>query len=246
MSAIAAVRMDEPPSNFDLLPHRMRAERSRRRRALIEAAAALSAGGLLAVGCASVGASDGAANARRVYIERELAEAAPALAEYGRLERAGRAATASAAQAQAFAQPSVRWLALLDALSSDAHSGVTVSRLQGSDIGIEVQVSAADSAACVAWMDRLRRLLQGVESVEMVDLKSARAADAKQNDDAIEAIVRVRWQGEGEQRPARHTAYRERPGAERASDRTGDRATDRAEDRNGDRSADRPGDRSAR
>jgi Tfp pilus assembly protein PilN len=223
MNAIAAVRMNENPSGCSSLPQRVRAERSRRRRATVAAAAALSAGALLAAGCATVGTSDDGASARRAHIERELAEAAPALAEYARLERTGRAAKAGAEQARALAQPSVRWLALLDALSGDAHSGVTVSRLQGSSTGIELQVSAADSAACVAWMDRLRRL-RGAESVEMVDLKSAAAADAKRSDDAIEAVVRVRWQGEREPRPARRTAYHERARAERASDRTSDRS----------------------
>jgi type II secretory pathway component PulM len=248
MNAIAAVRLDESPSGFNLLPHRVRALRSRRRRCVVEAVAAVLAGGVLAIGCATIGAPADRASARRAQIERELAREAPALAEYARLERAGQAAKGSGAQATARAHPqlSALWLALLDALSREAHSGVTVSRLEGSNAAVELQVGAADSAACVAWMDRLGRL-RGVESVEMIDLKSTAAvstaavstaaANAGHGAGSIEAVVRLRWRGDGETRPVRRAAYRERAVAERTSGRLGDRTGDRTGDYASDRSA---------
>ena len=233
MNAIAAVRLDETSSGFNLLPHRSRAVRSRRRRSMVEAAAAVLAGGMLAVGCATVGASADRSSTRRAQIERELAREAPALAEYARLERAGQAAKASGAQAAALAQPSELWLALLEALSREVNSGVTVSRLEGSNTAVELQAGAVDSATCVAWMDRLGRM-RGVESVEMIDLKSSAAADAtRQRAGAIEIVVRLRWRGEDEKRPVRRAAYGERALAERTNSRADDRGLDRSVDSTG-------------
>jgi Tfp pilus assembly protein PilN len=186
-----------------------------------EAAVAVLIGGALAIGRASAGAADDGANARRAQLERELARAAPALTEYARLERAGQAAKASAEQAAARARPSARWLALFEALSGEAPSGVAVSRLQGSNTEIELHVSAPDSAACVAWMDRLRRV-RGAESVEMVDLKSTASVDANRAGEAMTAVVRLRWRGEGPTRPVRRTAYGERGLAERVRGTIGD------------------------
>ena len=241
MNAIAAVRVDESPSGFNLLPHRTRAVRSRRRRAMVGAAAAVLAGGLLAIGCAAAGASADRASTRRAQIERELAREAPALAEYARLERAGHAAKASSAQAAARAQPSERWMALLEVLSREVSSGVVLNRLEGSNTAVELQAGAVDSATCFAWMDRLGRL-GSVEAVEMVDLKSTASANAGPGAGAIEAVVRLRWRAEGETRPVRRAAYRERALADRTSNRTSDRDGDRG----GDSTGDRPSDRSAR
>jgi Tfp pilus assembly protein PilN len=200
---------------------------------MVGAAAAVLTGGMLAVGCATVGASPDRSSARRAQIERELAREAPALAEYARLERAGQAAKVSGAQAAALAQPSELWLALLEALSREMNSGVTVSRLEGGNTAVELQVGADDSATCVAWMERLGRM-QGVESVEMIDLKSSAAGNASQREGAIEAVVRLRWRGDGETRPVRRAAYRERALAERTSGRAGDRGLDRSGDSTGD------------
>lgn len=245
MNAIAAVRVDESPSGFNLLPHRTRAVRSRRRRAMVGAAAAVLAGGLLAIGCAAAGASADRASTRRAQIERELARElareAPALAEYARLERAGHAAKASSAQAAARAQPSERWMALLEVLSREVSSGVVLNRFEGSNTAVELQAGAVDSATCFAWMDRLGRL-GSVEAVEMVDLKSTASANAGPGAGAIEAVVRLRWRAEGETRPVRRAAYRERVLADRTSNRTSDRDGDRG----GDSTGDRPSDRSAR
>lgn len=250
MNTTAAVRLDESPFGFNLLPHRIRALRSRRRRSVVEGVAAALAGGVLAIGCATTGATADRASIRRAQIERELARAAPALAEHARLERAGQAAKRSGAQAIARAQPSERWLALLKALSHEANSGVTVSRMEGSHAAVELQIGAADSAACVAWIERLGRT-RGAESVEMIDLKStaavstaaastaaasaaaasAAAANTAQRASAVEAVVRLRWRGDGETRPVRRAAFRERALAERTSGRTGERTGDSADGR---------------
>jgi Tfp pilus assembly protein PilN len=238
MNAIAAVRLDERPSGFNLLPHRIRALRSRRRRSIVEAVAAVLAGGALAVGCATIGASADRASTRRAEIERELAREAPALAEYARLARASQAANGRGAQATARAQSSELWLALLEALSREADSGVTVTRLEGSKAAVELQIGAADSAACVAWMDRLGRL-GGAESVEMIDLKSTAAPHAGHGAGPIEAVVRLRWRSDGETRPVRRAAYRERALAERTSGRPGDVTGDRISDRTGGSASDR-------
>lgn len=240
MNTTAAVRLDESPFGFNLLPHRIRALRSRRRRSVVEGVAAALAGGVLAIGCATTGATADRASTRRAQIERELARAAPALAEHARLERAGQAAKRSGAQAIARAQPSERWLALLEALSHEANSGVTVSRMEGSHAAVELQIGAADSAACVAWIERLGRT-RGAESVEMIDLKStaavsaaaasAAAANTAHGAGAVEAVVRLRWRGDGETRPVRRAAFRERALAERTSGRTGERTGDSADGR---------------
>lgn len=173
---------------FNLLPHRIRAARSRRRRCLGEGAAALLAGTLAAFGWETVGA----AGERRLQLEREAAQQAPALAELARLERAQERARANAAQSAARSRPYVGLMSLLNALSTEAHAGVTVNRLQLSEEDAQLQLLASDSTVGAAWTERLARL-PVAKSAEMVDFKLIAPPAGGNARRAVEAVVRVRW-----------------------------------------------------
>jgi len=204
MSTIAAPCLPQSApggaSGLNLLPHRVRAARSRRHRCLIEGAAALFAGTLIAIGWGAVDAADGRTTARRESIERELARLAPSLDEFVRLERAGQTARAGTAETAARARPYFELRSLLAALSSEARSGVTVSRLQRSGDGIELRVHAADSAACAAWVERLARL-SGAESAAMTDIRLIAAPIGSRAAPKVEALVRVGWSGTAHRSP---------------------------------------------
>jgi len=188
-------------SGFNLLPHRIRAARSLRRRGLCEGAAAVLAGTLAAFGWETMGAAD----ERRMQLEREVAQQAPALVELARLERAQESARANAAQAAARSQPYVALMSLLDALSAETHAGVTVNRLQLSDEDVQLQLHASDSAVGTAWTERLARL-PGAKSAEMVDFKLIATPAGGEARRAIEAVVRVRWRDAQPASPLRRTA----------------------------------------
>ncbi len=203
-------------SGFNLLPHRVRAARSRRRRCLIEGVAATLAGALIAIGWGAVDAADGRATPRREALERELARLTPALDEFARLERAGETARASTAETAARARPYFELRSLLEALSSEARSGVAVSRLQRTGDGIELRVRAADSAVCAAWAERLARL-SGAESAEMTDVKLIAAPIGSRAAPNIEAFVRVRWSGAADRSPLRRAGLADREHAARSA-----------------------------
>ena len=165
-----------------------------RRRCAIEGAAAVLAGSMMAVGWAAMGATDDRANERHTQLETEMARMASPLAELARLERAAESAKAAAAQAQMRSRPSAEMRSLLDALSREANAGVTVSRLQRTDDGIELRIRAADSAACASWVQRLART-SGLESARTIELKSIPAAVGRGGEHTIEAAVRLHSPG---------------------------------------------------
>lgn len=172
------------------LPRWMCHIRSWRRRPLIECAAGAAAGAVIALGCAALAPADSNISARREHLERELAGLSVQLAEYARLERAGRGAHASAAAAAARARPSVELRLLFETLSREARAGVTIRRLRHSRDGFEMQVRAVDSAACASWVARLARV-PGWERADMVDLRLAANPKGREAGRAVEATVRV-------------------------------------------------------
>lgn len=177
-------------SGFGSLPHRRGASRSLRRRYWGERMAAMSVGVLMAIAWAASGSGDDRAGARRVLLERQLAQLAPALDDLARLDRAAESARASAAVALARARPYAQLRALLDTLSGQAHAGVTVSRVRQSREGFELQVRAVDSAACASWVERLRRI-PGWEAADITDLRLVAAAVDGHAERAVEASVRL-------------------------------------------------------
>lgn len=203
-------------AGFNLLPHRVRLARSRRRRCLVEGAAAMLAGTLIATGCGSIDAAEGRAIPRREALERDLAELAPLLDEFTRLDRTREAARVSAEQATARARPYYELRSLLEALSSEARSGVAVSRLQRTGEGIELRVHAADGATCAAWVERLARV-SGAESAEMTDLKLIAAPIGSQSAPSVEAVVRMQWSGAATVSPLRHAGLGDRAHATRGA-----------------------------
>lgn len=120
--------------------------RMRLRSRFIERAAAVLLGALTALASEIVGTLD----ERRVRLEREWAELAPALAQYAQMERAEQSARAAEREGQLRMQPYVALLALLDRLSIEADAGVIVSRLQLNGDDIELQLNASDSSNAAA------------------------------------------------------------------------------------------------
>jgi type II secretory pathway component PulM len=203
-------------SGFNLLPHRICIARSRRRRCLVEGAAAMLAGALIATGCGAIDAAEGRASPRREAIERDLAELRPLLDEFTRLERTREAARVSAEQTTARARPYFELRSLLEALSSEARSGVAVSRLQRMGEAIELRVHAADSATCAAWVERLARV-SGAESAEITDLKLIAAPIGSHGAPSVEAVVRVQWSGAATVSPLRRAGLDDRARAARSA-----------------------------
>lgn len=192
--------------------HRLRGACLRRRRCLIECAAAILAGAALAAGCAAAGSAAGRADAPRAALERELTQLSSPLAELAGLERAARSANAGAAQAAARARPYVELRSLIEVLSHQAHEGVTVKRLQRAGEGFELEVEAVDSAACASWVESLART-PGLASAEMADFKSAAVTAGGRSGREVAAVVRVRWHGatpvSSARRSGRHRDVRE-------------------------------------
>jgi Tfp pilus assembly protein PilN len=182
--AVAAV------SGFDPVPPWVRTGRRGRPRWLIECVAAVVAGAGVALGCAALAPADSNMTTRRERLEREWASLSAPLAEYARLERAGQGAHASAVLAAARARPLVELRLLLETLSREAPAGVTVRRLRQSRDGFEMQVRAADGAACASWVARLARV-PGWEGADMVDLRLVAAAKGLPAGRTVEATVRV-------------------------------------------------------
>lgn len=180
---------------------------------------AVCAGSVMALAWATVGAKDERTSGRRAQLEGEMSRMASPLAELARLERAGDAARAAAAQAQLRARPIVELDSLLQALGREVQAGVTVSRLQRSDEGVELRVRAADTAACASWVERLRRI-PGLESAQTVELKSIAAPAGRQGETAVEATVRLRWRGASahspQPSPSHHVALDSRKRRERS------------------------------
>lgn len=172
------------------LPQWMRGARSGRWRALIECAAGIVAGAVIALGCAALTPADSNMIGRRERLEQEVASLSAPLAEYARLERAGHGAHASAVAAAARARPSVELRSLLETLSREAQAGVTVRHLRQSRGGFEIAIRAVDSAACAAWVARLARV-SGWEGTEILDLRLVAASKGQPAGRAVEANVRV-------------------------------------------------------
>ncbi|RDU95547.1 hypothetical protein [Trinickia dinghuensis] len=162
----------------------------RHRRTLIDCAAAAIVGTLTAICCAAAAPGDGRMDARRVLLERKLAQLSPSLAELSRLERLGEGSRAKAAAAAARARPYVELRSLLETLSRDAHAGVAVDRLRQTVEGFELQIHAADSAAAASWMGRLTRA-PGGEGAQIDDLRLAAVQIDGQAGRAVEARVRL-------------------------------------------------------
>lgn len=194
----------------DRASHRIGAVAARRRRRVMaEGAAAVFAGSVMAFGWTAVGATDDRMNSRRQQLEREMARMSSPLAEFMRLERTDERARAAAAQARERARPLVELLALIEALSREAHAGVTVSRLRRSDEGTELRVRAADSAAYAAWAKRLGRI-DGVESAETIEYQSIAALKGRAGGEAVHARVVLRWRGASSASPVRRAALGDR------------------------------------
>ncbi|WP_206950899.1 type II secretion system protein GspM [Trinickia acidisoli] len=209
MSAISAIDLECPyesapgiESAPDLSPPRRHTAGPPRRRILIECAAAAIAGTLMAIGWAALASPSDPTAARRLLLERELAQLSSPLAEFARLERAAESARASTAAVTARARPYVELRSLLEVLSSEAHAGVTVTRLQQTREGFELQVAAVDGAACASWVERLARI-PGLVSVDLADLKLAAAPTAGQAGGSIAAVVRLRWDASPQTSPSR-------------------------------------------
>lgn len=160
-----------------------------RRRGVVDGAAAMAVGALMAIGCSVALAGDGA-SASQARFEQELAQLSPSLMEFARLARADESARARVAVAAARARPNVELRTLLETLSREAQAGVTVSRLRQTQEGFELQVRAVDSAACAAWVKRLARI-PGWEAADIADLTLAAARIGGQGGRAMEARVRL-------------------------------------------------------
>lgn len=156
----------------------------------IEGVAAVLAGALIAMGCAGMRSSDDGASARRVSLERELSELSSPLAELARLERASHLSHESAASAAARARPYLELRALLDTLSREAATGVTVSRLRQTREGFELRIVGEDSAVCASWVARLARRAEW-KSAQIVEFKFAAAPIDANASRAVEATVRL-------------------------------------------------------
>lgn len=197
MSTMIAIDADCPYectpdalSDSDLSRHRRRASFLRRRRYWVECAAAVTVGVIGAIAWAASGSGEDAVSARRVLLERQLAQLSPALAELARLDRAGESARASAAVALARARPYAELRSLLETLSGQAHGGVTVSRIRQSREGFELQVRAVDGAACASWVERLARM-PGWEAAQITDLRLVATPADGRAEQTVEANVRL-------------------------------------------------------
>lgn len=178
----------------DAGPHRQDGAHARCRRYVTEAAVAVFAGSVMALGWTAVAQKDERTSGRRAQLERELSRMSSPLAELARLERADATAKAASAQARLHAQPLGELRSLLQVLGREAQAGVTVSRLRRSDESIELQVRAADTVACASWVERLQRI-PGLEPAETVELRSIAAPAGRQGEISVEAVVRLRRRG---------------------------------------------------
>jgi Tfp pilus assembly protein PilN len=175
-------------SDFGASPHRRGASRVPRCRYWIECVAAMSVGFVAAIVWAASGAGDDRFAARRVLLERQLAQLAPHLAQVTRLDRAAESARASDAVALTRARPYAALRSLLETLSGQADAGVTVNRVRQSREGFELQVRAVDSDACASWVARLTQT-PGWEAAEITELRLVAAPVGGHAERAVEANV---------------------------------------------------------
>lgn len=219
MNAIAAEYPDKDgsggASGLEPLMHGVQRTRRCLRRSLIEGSVAVLVGAVTAVGWAMVGALD----ERRMRLEREWAELAPAMAEHARLERAVESARAREREVQQRTQPYVALLSLLDTLSSETHAGVTVSRLQLRSEEIELHLNAVDSLTAAAWAEQLPPVA-GVKAAQIGDLKLIAAPGARQAQRPVEAVVRFRLSDAEQPSPLRRTGHGQRARGARAGERS--------------------------
>ena len=219
MNAIAAGCLDKDgpggASGREPLACGVWSTRRRRRRSLIEGAAAVLMGALAAVGWAMVGALD----ERRTRLEREWAQLAPSMAEYARLEQAAESMRAREREVQQRTQHYVALLSLLEALSREAHAGVTVSQLQLRTDDIELHLNAVDSLSAAAWAERLPPIA-GAKPAEIGDLKLIATTSGGEARRPVEAVVRFRWSDAEQSSPLRRTAHGQRGRAPRAGERS--------------------------
>ncbi|MCP3725491.1 fimbrial assembly family protein [Paraburkholderia sp. CNPSo 3272] len=184
---------------FNLLPWRQRAMRRLLRRRLLEWGAAAFGGCACALGVVLWQRVEfSALEARRVALERPLAQWRAPLAEAQRLTRESEARRVGDRLARQHAQVTTRFLALADALASDAAPGVGLQQLAQFADETDLQASAADESAAAAWLGRLRSL-PDVEALSVRELKRGVPAGAARerapDGEPIRVAAHLVWQG---------------------------------------------------
>lgn len=156
---------------FNLLPHRRREARSLRRRRLLECAAAALAGLTAAL---IVSATDmfavGRTERSRHQLEAALAELDAPVSEYRRLERMQAQRHAQAERARTVAGPRDALSGVVHVLGREPVAGISLERLHLTSRGIEIEASAADTAAPTLLLDQLGRI-PAIRAAEMADLR---------------------------------------------------------------------------